>query len=130
MDMRTVIAAVLSLSLASAAYGQEPAPPGPATIPILLQLKIEPSASSPQPPAILAPAVVLPPDYTALLQSILASTKLLADVQAQQLALERDTNSQLTAINKTWVQNLGDFGTWCAKYIAPAVLAYIAAKKL
>jgi hypothetical protein len=126
----TIVLVVVSLSLASAGYAQEPVPVPVQTIPIILQLKIEPVAQSPQPVANLPPAVAVLPDYTALLQSILTNTKLLADVQAQQLVLEKDTNSQLTAINKTWVQSLGDFGTWCAKYVAPAVLAYIAAKKL
>ncbi len=126
--MKILIAAVLSLSLASAGYTQEPVVQ---TIPITLQLKIEPAASSPQPPVIpaLAAPVTPPPDYTALLQSILASTQLLVTVQAKQLAIEQDTNSQLTTINKTWVQTLGDFGKWAAAYIAPSVISILATLK-
>lgn len=118
-----LIAGLLSATVAA----QEPPVVPVQMIPITLQLKIEPLPAS----AVVTPpaAAVTPPDYTALLQSILASTKTLLDVQTQQLALEKDTNAQLTAINKTWVQNLSAFGTWCAKYVAPAAISMLATLK-
>ncbi len=100
--------------------GDTPAPaPGPPPI-------VAPPPSVP-PPVVPAPIVV---DYTATLQQILAAEQLLLQTQQQLLSVEKDTNTHVTTMDKTIGQTLGSIGTFVGKYIAPAVAAWIAAKKL
>ncbi len=104
----------------------------PQTVPVVLELKIAPIVLPATSAAVVPAPALLPtaPDYTALLQSILTSTKLLLDVQAQQLALEKDTNAQVSLVHQTFSQQLADVGVFVGKYIAPAIIAYLAGKKL
>lgn len=101
--MKSLIAFLLVFSLSSSAFAQQPAPqPVPA-------------------PVCPPPALVI--DYTALLKEII-------EVQQEQLTIEKDTNVQVSSINKTFAQSMGELGAFVGKYIAPAIVAYIAAKKL
>lgn len=69
-------------------------------------------------------------DYTALLQKILEAQQQLLSAQAQLILIEKNTNGQVAQINKTFGQTMARAGVWFGKYVAPAVVAYIAAKKL
>ncbi len=101
--MKMFVTLALVLSLASSAFAQQPAPqPGP------------------QPPTCVAPLVI---DYTSLLKEIV-------ETQQEQLVIEKDTNAQVSSINKTFAQTMGQVGAFVGKYVAPAIVAYIAAKKL
>ena len=72
----------------------------------------------------------LPPDYTPLLKSILEAEKQLLESQSQLIAVEKDTNKQVTQINKTFGQTMASVGVWVGKYVAPAIVTYLAARKL
>lgn len=82
------------------------------------------------PPPVTPPPVVPPPapppsalDYTELLKQIIAA-------QQAQLALEQSTNLQVSQLNKSFGETIGRAMAFVGKYIAPAVAAFIAARKL
>lgn len=102
-------------------------------LPIILLLSITGNtfAQTIVPAPVAPPAVSCSaPNYSPLLQSILASQKQLLDTQTQLLTVEKNTNTQVTLMNKTFGQTMGSIGVWVSKYVAPAVVAYLAAKKL
>lgn len=81
------------------------------------------------PPVVVAPPPTPPPAPVAVAPLNLDLTPILAKLD-QIVALETSTNTQVTAMNRTVGQTLGAVMTFVGKYIAPAVAAYIAAKKL
>lgn len=93
-----------------------PSPPAPSPVP----------QPVPQPQPMPTPTI----DYSDLLQEIL-------DAQAQQiqgqldlLAIAQDTNTHVKSMDKTIGETLGNFSKFAAKYIAPAIAGWIAAKQL
>lgn len=99
------------------------------------------AAPPPPPPIVVPPPVIVPPpvtpppvvpppapppsalDYTELLKQIIAA-------QQAQLALEQSTNLQVSQLNKSFGETIGRAMAFVGKYIAPAVAAFIAARKL
>lgn len=85
------------------------------------------------PPVVIPPPVVTPPpiviDYSTVLQQILASERQLLDAQQQLLVVAKDTNAQVTELNKSFAQTVGQAAAFIGKYIAPAVSAWLLAKK-
>lgn len=69
-----------------------------------------------------------PPDYSKLLQAILDSENLLLKSQQSLLVVSKDTDQQVTSMNKTFAQTLGTVGMFVGKYIAPAIVSFLAAK--
>lgn len=69
-------------------------------------------------------------DYTAALKQLIDSQNQLVSATQALLAVEKDTNTQVTSMNKTFAQTLGAVGVFTAKYIAPAIVAYLAGKKV
>jgi hypothetical protein len=86
-------------------------PPTPVPVPVPVPVPMPPSP------------VPTDPNYTALLQQIV-------NLQQQILGIEQNTNTQVTAMNKTLAQTLGQAAAFVSKYVLPAVTAYLAGKKL
>jgi len=84
-----------------------------------------PTAPTVVPPVSPPPVIVSPLD----LSSVVARLDLITSTQMQQLAVERDTNGQVHELNSSVGQTFKDITTFAAKYIAPAVAAWLAAKK-
>lgn len=97
-------------------YAFQVAPPAPAPAP----------TPQPTPTPTPPPAPTATPAPASLNLDI---TPILAKLD-QMLAVEKDTNDQVTTMNRTVGQTLGAVMMFVTKYIAPAVTAYIAAKKL
>lgn len=98
--------------------GAPPPPPPPAVIqpppPIFVPPPVPPPAQPPSTAGL---------DYTEQLRQILAA-------QQAQLVLEQNTNAQVSQLNKSFGETIGRAMAFVGKYIAPAVAAFIAAKKL
>lgn len=97
-------------------YGVTPPAPTPVPVP----------SPSPTP----NPGPITSGDYTAVLQEILAAEKALLVSQDQLLIVAKDTNSQVSEMNRTLGDTIKSISTFLAKYVAPAVSGWLIAKKI
>lgn len=96
--------------------------PAPVPVPVPVPSPIPP-VPVPVPTPVPAPVPAPQPPLNLDLGPVLAKLDQIIEV-------EKDTNAQVVSMNRTVAQTLGAFMTFVGKYIAPAVTAYIAAKKL
>jgi hypothetical protein len=82
---------------------------------------------APQPAPLPSQPIVISPAPAPL--NLQLTPELAATLNAI-LALEKDTNDQVTSMNRTVGQTLGAAMTFVSKYIAPAIGAYLLAKKV
>ena len=122
--MKAGLLLIVSLLLAASADAQTWTCTGasPATWACTMISAQQPVAQTLQPVPLAPPVDV----QKAILDAV---TQLLATQQSL-LTVSRDTNAQVAAINNTWTSTLADVGIFVGKYIAPAVLSWLAAKKL
>jgi hypothetical protein len=98
------------------------------------------ATAPPAPPAptpVPTPTPVPPSDLSSLVEKVISIQNTQTDILdqvvglvQQQIVLEKDTNTHVVNIDKTFAQTMGAVATFVGKYISPAVLAWIAAKKL
>lgn len=100
-----------------------------------------PPVSQPVPPPVVtmpqpSPVVTQPPaasgsifDYTPLLQQILDSQNQLLQSTSAILEVSKDTNKHVVNIDRTFGQTMASVGAFVGKYIAPAIGAFVIAKK-
>lgn len=110
-------------------YFREPFDPSP------YLMAAAPPVVTPPPPVVVPPPVVAPPvvpgfNYSVILQQLLDSQQLLLQTQRDLLTVSKDTNAQVTELNRSFGQTIGAASKFVSKYIAPAIAAYFVGKKL
>ena len=86
-----------------------------------------PCGVPPPDPALPTPAPSV--DYSPLLQQILTSQQLLIEATTELLVVSKNTNEHVINIDRTFAQTMGAVSKFASKYIAPAIVAFVAAKK-
>lgn len=84
---------------------------------------------TPTPTPVPVPSPTPAPLPSTDLAPVLTALNTLINVQAQQLAIEKDTNAQVADLNRSVGQTVKNISVFVSKYIAPAVAAWVLARK-
>lgn len=98
-----------------------PVPPPPIVVPPPPPVIVPPPVQPP--PVIQPPAPPSAVDYTEQIRQIIAGQQAL-------LALEQSTNAEVAQLNKSFTETLGKVMAFVGKYIAPPIVAFIAARQM